>query len=120
MDSICIKDIRAYAYIGFFEAEKRWGQWFSVDLKLDVNLKDASHTDDLDKTVDYGAVVQQTKNLIETAKVNLIETVAENIATNLLQIDLVQGVEVKLTKLAAPIPEFAGTVSVAIYRQNDS
>ena len=116
MDKIVIKDIQAYGYIGCFEAEKTLGQWFSVDLKLDTDLKAAGQSDDLKKTIDYGQVVQLTQNLIATAKVDLIETVAENLAHTLLELDLVQGVEIQLTKVAAPIPGFNGTVAVSIYR----
>lgn len=117
MDSIIIQDIRAYGYIGFFEAEKTLGQWFSIDLILKANLKEAAQSDDLKKTIDYGQVIQQTKHLIATSKVDLIETAAENIAQLLLQIDLIKAVEVKLTKVAAPIPDFDGTVAISIYRQ---
>lgn len=116
MDKILIRDIRAYGYIGFFEAEKQLGQWFSVDLILETDLRDAAAKDDLTCTIDYGSVVQQTRELIQTLKVDLIETVAEAIANSVLSMERVKAVEVTLTKDAAPIPDFGGSVAVSIYR----
>ena len=116
MDQILIKQIRAYGYIGFFAAEKQLGQWFSVDLRLETDLRAAAKSDELAQTIDYGKVVKQTCDLIETSTVDLIETVAEEIAQMVLNMDRVQGVEVTLTKENAPIPDFAGTVAVSIYR----
>ena len=116
MDKILIKKIRAYGYIGFFAAEKQLGQWFSVDLVIETELCAAAQSDDLTQTIDYGTIVKQTRSLIEASTVDLIETVAEQIAQMILKINRVQGVEVTLTKENAPIPDFSGTVAVSIHR----
>ncbi|ABG50124.1 MAG: dihydroneopterin aldolase [Trichodesmium sp. St16_bin4-tuft] len=116
MDSISITGIRCYGYIGFFPEEKVLGQWFEVDLTLGLDLTAASKSDALEDTVDYGSIVNTVQKLVKQSKSALLEKVANTIATDILQQRLVQNVKVRLTKLAAPIPDFGGKVTIEITR----
>jgi dihydroneopterin aldolase len=116
MDYIDIKDIRAYGYVGFLKEEQTLGQWFSVDLRLHVELQSAAQTDDLTNTVNYAQIIDKTQKHIASSKVALIETLAANILSEILEFDRVQVAEIALTKLAAPIPQFSGTVAVQMTR----
>jgi 7,8-dihydroneopterin aldolase/epimerase/oxygenase len=58
--------------------------------------------------------------MIKTAKFSLIEQLAQAIADEILEDEIIHQVRVKLTKLAAPIPDFGGTVSVDIVRSRVS
>ncbi|MDE5080992.1 MAG: dihydroneopterin aldolase [Trichodesmium sp. St16_bin2-tuft] len=116
MDSISITGIRSYGYIGFFPEEKVLGQWFEVDLTLGLDLTAAGKSDALEDTVDYGSIVDIVQKLVKNSKFSLLEKVAEAIATDVLEQPLVEDVKVSLTKLAAPIPDFSGKVTIEITR----
>lgn len=116
MDSITIKDIKAYGYVGFFEEEKTLGQWFNVDLQLSLDLQPAAQTDDLAMTVNYAQIVEETQMQITTSKAALIETLAASILEAVLRFDEILIADITLTKLAAPIPGFSGTVAVQMKR----
>ena len=117
MDTLYINDIRAYGYTGAFAEENVLGQWFRVDLALNLNLAQAGASDQLSDTYNYADAVQAIQQLIQQQPFHLIESVVSEIAKTVLQSDdrLTQ-VTVKLTKLTPPVPNFAGNVAVEITR----
>ena len=117
MDIIHINDIKAFGYLGVLPEENVLGQWFHVDLKIFIDLSKAGKTDALEDTHSYVEIVQATKNLIQTKKYKLIESLADAIATHALDSDhRIQQITVKVTKPTPPIPDFGGTVGVEINR----
>lgn len=117
MDKIFVNDIRAYGYTGAFPEENVLGQWFRVDLVLTLDLTAAGRSDDLADTFDYGTAVKQVQQLLQQRPFKLVETVASEVAKAVLQTDdRLNQVTVKLTKLAPPVPHFAGNIAVEITR----
>lgn len=117
MDTIYVNEIRAYGYTGAFAEENVLGQWFQVDLELTLDLTAAGMSDALVDTYDYGAAVQSVQQLIQQRPFKLIETVASEIAKTVLKTDTrLTQITVKLTKLAPPVPQFSGSVAIAITR----
>ena len=120
MDSISLTHIRCYGYTGYLPEERTLGQWFEVDLQLWLDLAIASQTDDINDTLDYRQTVEAIKKLVRAEKFFLIERLAEAIAQIALQSTRIERVRVRLTKVAAPIPEFGGKVTVEIVREQRS
>lgn len=120
MDCIQINNIRAYGYIGVLPEEQILGQWFSVDVILWLDLSRAGISDYLGDTQDYRQIVEAIQKLIETARFQLIEKLAETIAQFVLSSCTVKQVKIRLTKLTPPIPNFGGTISVEITRSVSS
>ncbi len=116
MDSIQVNGIRAYGYVGYLPEERVLGQWFEVDLTLWVDLDPAGKTDNIEDTVDYREAIAIVKELITTAKFQLVEKLISAIADKLLSLDKVNQVRVKLSKPAAPIPDFGGKITLDITR----
>ncbi|MEM6838649.1 MAG: dihydroneopterin aldolase [Cyanobacteria bacterium P01_C01_bin.120] len=117
MDKIYVNDIRAFGYTGAFPEENVLGQWFQVDLVLTVDLTLAGSTDSLPDTYNYSDAVQAVQQLIQHQPFKLIEAVASEVAKVVLQSDdRLTNITVKLTKLAPPVPNFIGNVSVEITR----
>ena len=116
MDSIQVNSIRAYGYVGYLPEEKVLGQWFEVDLTLWVDLTAAGKSDDLNDTLDYREAIAIVKEQITTAKFSLVEKLINAIADKLLNIDKISQVRVKLSKPAAPIPDFGGRITLEITR----
>ncbi|MEO0457005.1 MAG: dihydroneopterin aldolase [Cyanobacteria bacterium P01_A01_bin.114] len=117
-NKIEITGIRAYGYIGALPEENVLGQWFEVDVTLSLDLSIAAKSDRLEDTHNYATLIAQTQQIISTEKFKLIERLADAIAAQALTNDpRIQEVSVKVTKLAAPIPNFNGNISVAISRK---
>ncbi len=116
MDSIQISNLRCYGYTGFLPEEQVLGQWFEVDLTLWVDLAAAGQSDRIEDTLDYRAAIAAVKHIISTQKIALVERLAQVIADALLDLDRVEKVRVRLTKPAAPIPDFGGKITVDITR----
>jgi 7,8-dihydroneopterin aldolase/epimerase/oxygenase len=116
MDCIELSDIRCYGYVGFLPEEQVLGQWFVVDLAIEVDLEAAGKSDDLKDTLDYRAVIERTKHVVKTAKFALVERLAQAIADEILSFAQVEEVNVRLHKPAAPIPDFGGEITIDITR----
>jgi len=117
MDFIHVTGIRCYGYVGHVPEEKVLGQWFQVDLKLSVDLSVPSQTDAIQDTLDYRQVIPLVQNLVKTSNFDLLERLAGAIADAILQESaIVTQVQVILTKLAAPIPDFDGEIRIELTR----
>ncbi|MDJ0636462.1 MAG: dihydroneopterin aldolase [Xenococcaceae cyanobacterium MO_188.B29] len=119
MDSIEVIGIRAYGYTGYLPEEQVLGQWFEVDLVLWLDLTSAGKSDNIDETLDYRQAIDLVKQQITTAKFALIEKLAATIAEEILRIKKVEKVQVKLSKLAAPIPDFGGKITISITKTKE-
>ena len=116
MDSIQVSGIRAYGYVGYLPEEKVLGQWFEVDLTLWVDLSAAGISDDIADTLDYREAIAIVKEQITTAKFDLVDKLVSAIADKILSLEKVSQVQVKLSKPAAPIPDFNGRITLDIIR----
>ena len=115
-DSITITGIRGFGYHGVLPAERADGQEFIVDVTLHLELAPAGTSDDLTKSVHYGEVASDVHAQIVGEPVNLIEALAERIASKILARKLVQSVMVTVHKPTAPIEVPFADVSVTITR----
>jgi 7,8-dihydroneopterin aldolase/epimerase/oxygenase len=116
MDFIQLTGIRCYGYTGYLQEERFLGQWFEVDLRIGLNLAPAGQSDQIDDTLDYRSVIAAVKEIISTAKFDLVEKLGDTIITKVLEFDKVQQVELKLHKPAAPIPDFGGRITIELTR----
>ncbi|MBD2257176.1 dihydroneopterin aldolase [Pseudanabaena sp. FACHB-2040] len=120
MDQLHITGIRAYGYTGALPEENVLGQWFEVDLTLWLDLTLAGKSDALADTHNYVYVVQAVQQLMRESRFQLIERLADAIATTVLTSDArLHQVKVRLIKLTPPIPDFSGQIAVEIVRQKD-
>lgn len=118
MDCIHLTGIRGYGYTGYLPEEQVLGQWFEVDVKLWLDLSQATQTDAIADTLDYRNVISTVQNLVKTSKFALLEKLAGAIADAILQqSDRIIQVQVVVTKPAAPIPDFGGKISIEISRK---
>ncbi|NJK68832.1 MAG: dihydroneopterin aldolase [Oscillatoriales cyanobacterium RU_3_3] len=118
MDSIQLTGIRCYGYTGYLPEEQVLGQWFEVDVTLWLDLSPAGKSDDIEHTLDYRTTISLVQELVKTSKYCLIERLADAIAEGILQQPLVEQVKVKLSKPAAPIPDFGGKITLEITRSH--
>ena len=99
---------------GVFPEERRDGQDFVIDITGWVDLANPAASDDHADTLDYGALAQRAADIVGGPARNLIETVAGEIAEDVMTDERVHAVEVAVHKPAAPIPlNFADVAVVA-------
>ena len=116
MDRIELKKIQALRTIGVIPEEKNTAQPFEIDLAIETDLSVAGASDDLDDTINYGEVTELVAGIIQNESHQLLEKVATRIATEILTIPAVTGVQVNLRKMRPPVPEFLESSAVNIYR----
>jgi len=119
LDTITLTGLRASAYHGVFEHEKRDGQVFVIDVTVHLDFAAAAAADDLESTIHYGVLAEQVVAAVESDPVDLIETVAERIARVVLSHRAAQLVSVTVHKPSAPITVPFDDVAVTIVRGRD-
>lgn len=117
MDTLRISAIRAWGHTGYFDAEQELGQWFEVDLEIQLDLSRAGDDDELAHTLNYAAVIERVKALVEGSRDRTIERLNTRICEAVLAFPEVRQVRSSLTKVAAPIPSFDGRVTVEMVRR---
>lgn len=117
MDTLRISAIRAWGHTGYFDAEQELGQWFEVDLEIQLDLSRTGGDDELAHTLNYAAVIERVKALVEGSRDRTIERLNTRICEAVLAFPEVQEVHSSLTKVAAPIPGFDGRVAIAMVRR---
>lgn len=106
-----------YGYHGVLEEETRLGQRFNVDLVLELDLKEAGTSDDVNHTINYAEVYAKVKEIVEGPPFKLIETLAENIAQELLvTYERLKCCTIKVIKPDPPIPGHYTSVAVEMTR----
>ena len=116
-DHITLKGLRVQANHGVLATEREHGQIFIIDVVAYLDLSPASHSDELAETVDYGQLSQEIYRAVAGDPVDLIETVAERVATVTLHHRAIDRVEVTVHKPQAPITVEFEDVSVTIVRE---
>lgn len=118
MDYIYLNDMAFYGYHGALPEENVLGQMFRITVTLATDLKQAGETDDLAATVNYAEVYELCKEVAEGTPFQLIESVAETIATRILATysPQVKGCKVLVVKPTPPIRGHYDSVAVEITR----
>jgi dihydroneopterin aldolase len=115
-DRIELRGLTVRGHHGVFEQERRDGQEFVVDITVWIDLDRAAASDDLTDTLDYGALAARVTDIVGGPARNLIETVAAEVADDVMGDERVHAVEVVVHKPQAPIPLALNDVAVTIRR----
>lgn len=84
MDKVFINGLSIQTTIGFFEWEKQIKQTLVFDLSLAWDIKPAAKNDELDKTLDYADISVEIERFANANPVDLLETLAERLASHLM------------------------------------
>jgi dihydroneopterin aldolase len=118
MDKIGLQRMKFYGYHGVFPEETRLGQRYEVDLELFLNLEQAVMTDSIDDTVNYAAVYELVKQMVEGTPYQLVETLAGRIADMILRTFApIEEVTVRLYKPNPPVPVIFEGFFVELHRK---
>lgn len=108
---IRLEGLRFFSHIGVFEQERRVGNEFHVDLRLETDAS-SFREECLETTISYADVYEIVSAEMSRESL-LLESVAKKIADAVIKRWCQVGrVEVKITKLAPPIAGIQGSCSV--------
>ena len=112
-DEIHIEQLEISTRIGVPEEERAAPQRLTVSISFWPYYEQRDMADKIDNTVNYSIVAEETKNFVRDQSTNLIETLADQLATHLLKTFRIQKIVVELRKF--PL-EDAEHVSVIVTR----
>ena len=115
-DRIELRGLNVRGNHGVFDHERRDGQDFVIDITVWIDLAEAAASDDLEDTFDYGVLAQRAADIVAGPPRDLIETVAAEIADDVMGDTRVHAVEVVVHKPQAPIPLTFADVAVVARR----
>jgi dihydroneopterin aldolase len=115
--TIEISGLSLYTHHGVSAAEREVGQRLVLDLRLDIGQSDATATDSIEDTVDYGEVCNIVALLAQQRSHKTLERLCSVIADRLLNEYELEGVWVKASKPEPPIALSVDEVSVEVWRE---
>ena len=116
-DIIFIEGLEIETIIGVFEHERDIKQKVVLDIEMTIPESDAASSDDLRHTVDYDAVSKLVTSYVKDTQYQLIESLAEQVATLVLGAFATDSLKLKLSKPGAV--KNAKSVGLIILRSVD-
>jgi dihydroneopterin aldolase len=109
---LILSGLTAFGYHGKNPAERQLGQVFTADLEVTLDTRKAAASDRIEDTISYPLLEKTARQILEGKPANLLETVAERIATAILKHPEVSEVTVRVSK-RPPLPNLnAFTVEI--------
>lgn len=115
MDQVFIRGLEVDAVIGAYDWERTIRQRLVVDLDMGWDIRPAAETDDLNLALDYASVSRRVLEYVRASSFELVETLAERLATLLMSEFHVPWVRLSINKPGA-VTQATGGVGVVIER----
>ena len=97
-DQIHIEQLEVLARIGVPAEERANPQKLTVNISLWPYQKTIDLADNIEQTVNYSTVAEETRNFLRDQSMNLIETLADRLAEHLIKSFPIQRVTIELRK----------------------
>lgn len=111
---VLLEDIRIFAFHGLYPEERILGNWYTLNVIVESESQ-PNFSDDIANTIDYSAIFAICKRVM-SKPVDLLETVAENIAQQIQAFCLQEvSIQVQISKENPPMGLSSGRSSV-LYR----
>ena len=114
-DRVFMHDLVLDVEIGVYTHEKGATQRVRFSVDVDLLPAKAELEDDINRTFDYDMIIKDIKDIIARGHINLVETLAEEVAARCLARSRAARVAVKIEKL----DKEPGAVGVEIVRVKD-
>jgi dihydroneopterin aldolase len=101
MDIVYIRDLRIDTTIGIYDWEREIKQIVCLDLEMATDIRKAAATDDIQYALNYKDVSQRLIDYVENRNALLVETLAEEIATIILNEFNIPWLRLRLSKPGA-------------------
>ena len=116
---ITLSGIELHTNHGVTDAEQELGQRMLFDVELIPDRVPATETDEIEGTVDYGAVTSFLVEAATTDRYRTLERLVTVIADGLLDRFPVVEVRVRATKPEPPVPFSMDGASVEVFRSRE-
>jgi dihydroneopterin aldolase len=115
--TVDITGLSIYTHHGVGEAEREVGQRLVFDISFELDRCDATVTDRLEDTVDYGDVCQQVALAAQERSYRTLERLCSRVADRMIERYGVDQVSVRAAKPEPPIALPVDEVAVAVYKE---
>ncbi len=115
--TIEISGLSLFTHVGVSAAEREVGQRLLLDLRLDIGECDATITDRIEDTVDYGQVCEMANLVAQQRTYKTLERLCAAIAERMLDQYPAHAVWVKAAKSEPPLALPVTEVSVEVWRE---
>jgi 7,8-dihydroneopterin aldolase/epimerase/oxygenase len=115
--SIEINGLSLYTRHGVSEAERELGQRLVFDISFELDECDATVTDRIEDTIDYGEVCEQVALAAQERSYKTLERLCSAVADRLIDRFGAESLRVKATKPEPPIPLPVDEVSVEVWKE---
>ena len=102
-DRIILEGMQFYGFHGVNPEERTLGQYYLVDLAVELDLHHPGASDRLEDTVSYTELYRAVQAVFEGESKNLLESTAQAIADRVLTDFPVKSVQVRVKKPRPPI-----------------
>jgi dihydroneopterin aldolase len=119
MDRILLNGLVFFGKHGCHPAENELGQKFVVDIELECDLEQAGESDSLADTIDYVAIYNGAREVIEGEPAKLLESLAQRIADLSLADSRVVSAWVRIKKPHIALPGALDFIGVEVTRGRD-
>lgn len=114
MDIVYIRGLQVETVIGIYDWERTIRQTVCIDLEMATDIRAAANRDDIDQTLNYKAISDRLITVISQSEFLLLEALAEEVATLVMDEFSVPWLRLQLGKPGA-VPQ-ASDVGVIIER----
>jgi dihydroneopterin aldolase len=118
--TIEISGLSLFTHCGVTAAEREVGQRLLLDLRLDAGECDATVTDRIEDTIDYGQVCEVANLVAQQRSYRTLERLCTAVADRLLSQFEARAVWVKAAKPEPPFALPVTEVSVEVWREAES
>lgn len=115
-DRIELRGLELLVFCGVLDEEQARRQPFTFDIDIYLDLDAAGETDDLTKTVDYGATIELISATLDRERFLLLERMANRVAELVLGDPSAQSVTVSARKVRPPVPSILASTGVRVHR----
>ncbi|MEX0976019.1 MAG: dihydroneopterin aldolase [Woeseia sp.] len=117
-DTIFLHELRVETVVGIWEWERQIRQTVSIDLEMGGDMRRAAESDRIEATLNYKAVAKRVQQFVADSSFQLVETLAERIASLVLEEFELPWIRVRVSKPGAI--RGARDVGVVIFRSRAS
>ena len=98
MDTIFLSEVKVQTKLGVPEWERMTPQTIILDIEIGYDLSRACQSDDVNDTIDYGAVVSRVRDTLQENSFQLVEKLAEHLCQLILKEFNALNVKIKVAK----------------------
>jgi len=98
MDTIFLSEVKVQTKLGVPEWERMTPQTIILDIEIGYDLSNACQSDDVNDTIDYGAVVKRVRETLQENSFQLVEKLAEHLCQLILKEFNALHVKIKVAK----------------------